>query len=213
MGSLNFYEVYDADCIFAPLFFEDECILHILRSLVDSLPHVNVFLYSIYAINFLIIVQFNPILRFDGYWLASDISGIPNLRKRSKEALKYLYKKVVKRNSEKMQHSLHIKPMALLFLFTYSILSNVFFVYFMYHIVKRFPDLISAYPMLLIDFINSMYLFITTFQILIVWNSISNILFPTLILFMFSMVLYRFIIRLAIYMIFFRKRSNTKVLF
>lgn len=172
---------------FVPLYY-------LLYVVFDNL----VFLYSIYAINFLIIVQFNPVLRFDGYWLASDISGIPNLRKRSKEALKYLYKKVVKRNSEKMQHSLHIKPMALLFLFTYSILSNVFFVYIMYHIVNRLSEIIYTYPMLLIDFINSLYVFIFKFQISMFWNSFSQILFPTLILFMFSMMVYRLILRRAI---------------
>ncbi len=45
LGSLNSYEVYNADCIFAPLLYKDECILPILRNLADSLPHVNIFVF------------------------------------------------------------------------------------------------------------------------------------------------------------------------
>ncbi len=52
----------------------------------------NIFLFVIYILNFSIISSLNPILRFDGYWIATDISGVPNLRKRSKELFFYYIK-------------------------------------------------------------------------------------------------------------------------
>ena len=37
-----------------------------------------------------VVWQLNPLVRFDGYWLLSDIIGIPNLRKRGFEALRWV---------------------------------------------------------------------------------------------------------------------------
>lgn len=55
-----------------------------------------IFLYAIYATYWTVIMALNPFLRFDGYWLVSDIAGVPNLRKRSYEAVKFLYERLTK---------------------------------------------------------------------------------------------------------------------
>ena len=43
--------------------------------------------YMILVMNLGFLITLNPFFKFDGYWIASDILGIPNLRLRSKELL------------------------------------------------------------------------------------------------------------------------------
>ena len=69
----------------------------------------------------------NPFLRFDGYWLCSDLLGVPNLRSRSRLYLRQILLQVMGRGvprSEKIE--LHHPEQA--GLLVYGILSHLFFV-------------------------------------------------------------------------------------
>lgn len=56
--------------------------------------------YMILTLNLGFIMTLNPFFKFDGYWIASDVLGIPNLRNRSKELLNYLYSRIRGRAGE-----------------------------------------------------------------------------------------------------------------
>ncbi len=45
LEKLNHYKILDTDCIFAPIFFKDTCILPLLRKLSDTFSHVTIFVY------------------------------------------------------------------------------------------------------------------------------------------------------------------------
>lgn len=53
----------------------------------------HILAYIILATNIGILFVLNPFLKFDGYWVLSDIIGVPNLRKGSLEMLFYLISK------------------------------------------------------------------------------------------------------------------------
>jgi putative peptide zinc metalloprotease protein len=43
-------------------------------------------LLAVVQIDFLVLMTLNPVVKFDGYWLVSDVLGIPNLGRRAREA-------------------------------------------------------------------------------------------------------------------------------
>ena len=45
--------------------------------------------YLILAMNLGFVLVLNPFFRFDGYWIATDLLGVPNLRQQSMATLKY----------------------------------------------------------------------------------------------------------------------------
>lgn len=51
----------------------------------------DVLRYMIIIMNFGFVMTLNPFFKFDGYWMASDILGVPNLRQRSKEIIRYYH--------------------------------------------------------------------------------------------------------------------------
>jgi hypothetical protein len=45
LENFNYTQLLDAECIFAPVFFDDCCVLPILRNLGTLLPHCTIFIY------------------------------------------------------------------------------------------------------------------------------------------------------------------------
>ncbi len=107
--------------------------------------------YLILTMNFGFLLTLNPFFKFDGYWIASDILGVPNLRTRSLELLKYWYKQLRKQPINRIPYLLQIQPIAKYGLLAYSIILNIFiggyFFYiipaFLLHFVKSFPDTVN----------------------------------------------------------------------
>ncbi|MBM4170048.1 MAG: hypothetical protein FJ215_12965 [Ignavibacteria bacterium] len=148
-------------------------------------------LYTIYALNLSIVGSLNPLLRFDGYWLASDLTGIPNLRKRAQETLRSLIKKLFKPRSTASLPALQLRPGARYFLYSYSLVSNLFFAFFLYHIVIHLPGLIGMYPAILIKFVTSLPGDIAALNFGAILKRLSSLLFPTIVFIMLALMLYR----------------------
>jgi len=66
------------------------------------------------------IVNLNPFLRYDGYWILSDLVKIPNLKNKSDLILIDVYKKIINGNKVTFTKSKT-------FLFIYGIISNFFY--------------------------------------------------------------------------------------
>lgn len=83
----------------------------------------------IYATNMNFIFTLNPFLKFDGYWIMSDILGVPNLRQRSMEYVKALFGK---NRRQKIRESFlsGVKPAEKVTAVIYSVVSTGFFLYF-----------------------------------------------------------------------------------
>lgn len=107
--------------------------------------------YLILVMNLGFVMTLNPFFKFDGYWLASDLLGVPNLRQRSLELLGYVWKKLWKRPEGKRPYLLQIRPLERYGLLVYSVTVNLFmgfyFVYviptFLYRFVQTFPDAVN----------------------------------------------------------------------
>jgi putative peptide zinc metalloprotease protein len=71
----------------AGVYFQSLCLLILLGLFWAT--KAPIFLYTVFLVNIEIAGAMNPFLRTDGYWLVTDLFGIPNLRKQSLEVLKF----------------------------------------------------------------------------------------------------------------------------
>ncbi len=66
-------------------------------SLLFHLTREPVWLLLFLELDAMILFSLNPFLRFDGYWLCSDLLGVPNLRSRSQLLMKTLWSRLLSR--------------------------------------------------------------------------------------------------------------------
>lgn len=83
--------------------------------------------YAILLMNFALIWNLNPFLRLDGYWLASDMLGIPNLREEASQAMGRLMRRWTRRGGPGAAEGLGAG--VTMRLAVYTLLSNLFFVW------------------------------------------------------------------------------------
>lgn len=82
------------------------------------------------------IINLNPFFKLDGYWIVSDLLGVPNLSKVSFNMLKYAILKLFNRNHEQSRINLSGIPKTnRIILLAYIVISNIFFGFiFLYHL-------------------------------------------------------------------------------
>jgi putative peptide zinc metalloprotease protein len=98
-------------------------------------PNTSLF-YSILFLNFAFLWNLNPFLRMDGYWLASDILGIANLRKEATMEFRYLASRIFKQPIQR-ERSIYLSKKSRISLGVYAILSNLFFIWLCYILSDR----------------------------------------------------------------------------
>lgn len=94
--------------------------------------------YLILIMNLGFLMTLNPFFKFDGYWIASDILGVPNLRGRSLELLGYWYKRIRNHPIKKEPYLLQIRSLEKYGLLLYSIVVNLFMGFYFFYIIPRF---------------------------------------------------------------------------
>lgn len=94
--------------------------------------------YLILIMNLGFLMTLNPFFKFDGYWIASDILGVPNLRARSLELLSYWYKRIRNYPIKKEPYLLQIRSLEKYGLLLYSIVVNLFMGFYFFYIIPRF---------------------------------------------------------------------------
>lgn len=122
-------------------------LLVILLSLFYLTGH-DMVRYLILIINLGFLMTLNPFFKFDGYWIASDLLGVPNLRTRSLELVGYWLNRIRKQPVEKVPYLLQIRPLEKYGLLIYSIVVNLFMAFyfcyvipkFIYQFIQTFPD-------------------------------------------------------------------------
>ena len=89
----------------------------------------------------------NPFFKFDGYWLASDILGVPNLRARSKEVIAYFFRKWRGKPVGEKPYLLQVKRASRYGLLVYSVVVNVFMAYYFCYILPKFlVSFVRSFP-------------------------------------------------------------------
>lgn len=120
----------------AGVYFQLMCIIPIIVCfmLTDS----DVLRYMIIIMNFGFVMTLNPFFKFDGYWMASDILGVPNLRQRSKEIIRYYINKLRRRSIGEMPYMLRMKKKAKWGFAVYAIVVNLFMAYYFLYVLPLF---------------------------------------------------------------------------
>ena len=95
-------------------------------SLLFHLTREPLWLLLFLELDAMILFSLNPFLRFDGYWLCSDLLGVPNLRSRSQLLMKTLRNRLLSKSSLPATPLLEISPGARLGLTLYSVGSYLF---------------------------------------------------------------------------------------
>jgi len=103
-----------------------QLLVTIPASLLFHLTREPVWLLLFLELDAMILFSLNPFLRFDGYWLCSDLLGVPNLRSRSQLLLKTLWNRLLSRSSLPATPLLEISPGARIGLALYAVGSYLF---------------------------------------------------------------------------------------
>ena len=149
----------------------------------------NLLKYLIHIININILVTLNPFFRFDGYWIVSDILGVPNLRDRSKELLVYSYNKIFKRRMMKQPYLLQINNKYRIALVIYTIIVNLFFMFFLFYAFPLFCyNFFRHYPTLINSVISDLAIGVVPS-----FTFIQPLLIQTLFLILFISIISKFI--------------------
>jgi|694.fasta_scaffold75804_3 putative peptide zinc metalloprotease protein len=107
--------------------------------------------YIIFAINLSFLFDLNPFFKFDGYWVCSDLLGIPNLRDRTIETIIFFTNKIRGQANKEKPFLFSIGVKEKIGMILYSVLINIFFAYyffytipsFLFAFIKSFPHLIN----------------------------------------------------------------------
>ena len=120
----------------AGVYFQLMCIIPIIVCfmLTDS----DILRYMIIIMNFGFVMTLNPFFKFDGYWMASDILGVPNLRQRSKEIIRYYINKLRRRSIGEMPYMQRMKKKAKWGFAVYAIVVNLFMAYYFLYVLPLF---------------------------------------------------------------------------
>ena len=103
--------------------------------------------YMILTLNLGFIMTLNPFFKFDGYWIASDVLGIPNLRNRSKELLNYLYSRIRGRAESERPYLLQTNRLGRYGLLVYTVVVNLFMGYYFFYILPKFMvNFVASFP-------------------------------------------------------------------
>ncbi len=94
----------------------------------------------------MILFSLNPFLRFDGYWLCSDLLGVPNLGSRSRLLMRRLWGRLLGGPSIEEAPLLKIRPGARLGLAIYAIGTYLFGGLVLVFLCRILPARIQAFP-------------------------------------------------------------------
>lgn len=123
----------------------------LLASAVCSLfwlwNHYPVLLVAVYSCLATTLINMNPFLRFDGYWLLTDLTALPSLQRSNRELWKYWWAKFRKRPSPQAPEFFSASPHTRAVFIVYSLCALSFFAFFFARLGAVFlPYLFHEYP-------------------------------------------------------------------
>jgi putative peptide zinc metalloprotease protein len=95
----------------------------------------------------MMLLALNPILRFDGYWLFSDLIGVPNLRQRARDTISFAGRRLIRRGAALRPDLLRLPATEMALLSVYAIVSNGLLLYMFGSLLFRYaPGMVAHYP-------------------------------------------------------------------
>lgn len=115
--------------------------------ILDWISPNIIFQFLVFSINLSFLFDLNPFFKFDGYWVFSDLAGIPNLGKRTQETVVYFMRKVLSKRTANMPFIFSLRFRDRVLMISYVVLVNIFFGYyvifrapqFLFEILKELP--------------------------------------------------------------------------
>lgn len=103
--------------------------------------------YIVLILNLGFIMTLNPFFKFDGYWIVSDLLGVPSLRSRSKELLRYCWRRFRRKPTGDVPYLLRISRAEKWGLAVYAVVVNLFMGYYFFYIIPNFVyRFIQSFP-------------------------------------------------------------------
>ncbi len=103
--------------------------------------------YLALAMNLGFLLAMNPFFRFDGYWIATDLLGVPNLRLHSRTLAKYLWQRIRGKHIIEKPYLLRIVGWEKWGLAVYSVAVTLFMGYYFCYIIPIFVyEFIKTFP-------------------------------------------------------------------
>ncbi len=146
------------------------------------------FIFVIYFLNFSIATTLNPFLKFDGYWLLSDLIGVPNLRSRSREMFAYWRSRFIGKRIKQPKFIIDLSKRTLYYLFIYTIACNVFFAFFAINILSQFAFAVLSYRAFIADIASSY-----TTGAGALFSSVTKFLFVNFVIFSLILMVFRWL--------------------
>jgi hypothetical protein len=123
-----------------------QLLLTIPLSLLWLLTGERLWLLLFLELDAMILFSLNPFLRFDGYWLCSDLLGVPNLRARSQRLAGTLFRRLTGKPSSHDSPLLRIHPIARLGLALYALGTYMFGGLVLIFLFRVLPSRIQTLP-------------------------------------------------------------------
>lgn len=143
--------------------------------------------HFILLLNLNFLITLNPFFKFDGYWMASDMLGVPNLRARTKEIFSFYHKKIFNCKNIKIPFLFTMKRREKIIMIVYSVIVNLFFAaYFVYFVPLIIYNFFTIFPGKFISLVKEISIgYYPSFQVIFS-------LFSQLFMFLFTLyMLYR----------------------
>lgn len=129
---------------FAGVYFQ--CIIAILLIAIFYFTELPFLKYLLLMMNMGFAFVLNPFFKFDGYWLASDLLGVPNLRKRSNEVVVYCIRRLLRRPTPK-PYIFSLKKWIMMVFAVYTLFTTAFMGYFFLYVLPLFVyNFVQTFP-------------------------------------------------------------------
>jgi putative peptide zinc metalloprotease protein len=123
-----------------------EVLYAVILSLVYLISHSQVCLCASLSISIFVLWEFNPFVRFDGYWLLSDLTNTPNLLIKSKQVLSKVMRKSFLHAWRKNSFKINASRREIL-LFAYGFMNTLFILLILGYTLFSYQKEIIQFPL------------------------------------------------------------------
>lgn len=146
--------------------------------------------YLIFLNYIIILSNLNPLIKYDGYWIVSDLFDISNMRQKTTQLLANFTKSIfLGKGISKCSIKIYSKKVRL-FIITYTVVANIFFLYFFCWLL---PGIIASLSIQLTNDVVRLQLFMDssdTFLRKEFFNFVFTIFLNSFILFSLTRIIY-----------------------
>lgn len=124
-----------------------ELLYALLFGLIFLFSREQVYLYVLASITIKAITEMNPFIRYDGYWIISDLTSTPNLMLRSRQAFKSL---IFRRSSKNTARNWKFYLLA-----SYGLFNTALMIFYLLWVIIVFHEEIIGFPQFILDSVRA----------------------------------------------------------